>query len=180
MSTSFELDDVDHLTTGTIGPPGQRVFYLQAAQGDQLVSLRLEKTLVAALVRYLGALLADLPPAGLLPTDLALREPVVTEWVVGGLGASYDEQADRVVLLAEELVDAELTGEALADEESRGDEEHGGAVARFGATREQIAAFAMHGAGVVEAGRPPCPLCGQPLDADGHVCARLNGHRPLT
>ena len=107
MSTSFELDDVDHLTTGTIGPPGQRVFYLQAAKGDQLVSLRLEKTLVAALVRYLGALLADLPPAGPLPTDLGLREPVVAEWVVGGLGASYDEQADRVVLLAEELVGEE-------------------------------------------------------------------------
>jgi uncharacterized repeat protein (TIGR03847 family) len=175
MSTSFELDDVDHLTTGTIGPPGQRVFYLQAAQGGQLVSLRLEKTLVAALVRYLGALLADLPPAGPLPTDLDLREPVVAEWVVGGLGASYDEQADRVVLLAEELVGDEPVGE-----EAVAQEEHEGAVARFLATREQVAAFAMHGAGVVEAGRPPCPLCGQPLDAEGHVCARLNGHRPQT
>jgi uncharacterized repeat protein (TIGR03847 family) len=175
MSTSFELDDVDHLTTGTIGPPGQRVFYLQAAKGDQLVSLRLEKTLVAALVRYLGALLADLPPAGPLPTDLGLREPVVAEWVVGGLGASYDEQADRVVLLAEELVAEEQVGEELLGEDGRE-----GAVARFGATREQVAAFAMHGAGVVEAGRPPCPLCGQPLDAEGHVCARLNGHRPQT
>ena len=174
MSTSFELDDVDHLTTGTIGPPGQRVFYLQAAQGDQLVSLRLEKTLVAALVRYLGALLADLPPAGPLPTDLGLREPVVAEWVVGGLGASYDEHADRVVLLAEEMVATEPVGDELVAEE------HEGAVARFGATREQVAAFAMHGAGVVEAGRPPCPLCGQPLDAEGHVCARLNGHRPHT
>lgn len=174
MSTSFELDDVDHLTTGTIGPPGQRVFYLQAAQGDQLVSLRLEKTLVAALVRYLGALLADLPPAGPLPTELGLREPVVAEWVVGGLGASYDEQADRVVLLAEEMAAAEPVGDELVAEE------HEGAVARFGATREQVAAFAMHGAGVVEAGRPPCPLCGQPLDAEGHVCARLNGHRPQT
>lgn len=174
MSTSFELDDVDHITTGTIGPPGQRVFYLQAAQGDQLVSLRLEKTLVAALVRYLGALLADLPPAGPLPTELELREPVVAEWVVGGLGASYDEQADRVVLLAEEMVAAEPVGDELITEE------HEGAVARFGATREQVAAFAMHGAGVVEAGRPPCPLCGQPLDAEGHVCARLNGHRPQT
>ncbi|TML93025.1 MAG: DUF3090 domain-containing protein [Actinobacteria bacterium] len=175
MSTSFELDDVDHLTTGTIGPPGQRVFYLQAAKGDQLVSLRLEKTLVAALVRYLGALLADLPPAGPLPTDLGLREPVVAEWVVGGLGASYDEQADRVVLLAEELVGEEQVGEELL-----GEDEREGAVARFRATREQVAAFAMHGAGVVEAGRPPCPLCGQPLDAEGHVCARLNGHRPQT
>jgi uncharacterized repeat protein (TIGR03847 family) len=175
VSTSFELDDVDHLTTGTIGPPGQRVFYLQAAQGDQLVSLRLEKTLVAALVRYLGALLADLPPAGPLPTDLGLREPVVAEWVVGGLGASYDEQADRVVLLAEEMVADAPAGEELVEAD-----DHEGAVARFGATREQVAAFAMHGAAVVEAGRPPCPLCGQPLDAEGHVCARLNGHRPQT
>jgi uncharacterized repeat protein (TIGR03847 family) len=175
MSTSFELDDVDHLTTGTIGPPGQRVFYLQAAQDGRLVSLRLEKTLVAALVRYLGALLSDLPPAGRLPTDLELREPVVAEWVVGGLGASYDEHADRVVLLAEELLDTEPVGE-----EDVGEREHEGAVARFGATREQVAAFAMHGAAVVEAGRPPCPLCGQPLDAEGHVCARLNGHRPQT
>ena len=183
MSTSFELNDVDHLTTGTIGPPGQRVFYLQAAQAGQLVSLRLEKTLVAALVRYLGALLADLPPAGPLPTDLELREPVVAEWVVGGLGASYDEDADRVVLLAEELVVDELDEELAAEEllgEGSGGEVREGAVARFGATREQVAAFAMHGAGVVEAGRPPCPLCGQPLDAEGHVCARLNGHRPRT
>ena len=165
MSTSFELNDVDHLTTGTIGPPGQRVFYLQAAQRGQLVSLRLEKTLVAALVQYLVALLNDLPPPGPLPDELDLREPVVAEWVVGGLGASYDEHSDRVVLLAEELVD---------------DEAQEGASARFAATREQVAAFTMHGAGVVQAGRPPCPLCGQPLDPEGHVCARLNGHRPLT
>lgn len=165
MSSSIEFDDVEHLTTGTIGPPGQRVFYLQAAQGGQLVSLRLEKTLVAALVRYLGALLADLPPAGPLPEDLELREPVVAEWVVGGLGASYDEPSDRVVLIAEELTD---------------DEEQDRAVARFAATRERMAAFAMHSAAVVEAGRPPCPLCGQPLDPEGHVCARLNGHQPRT
>ena len=165
MSSSFELDDVDHLTTGTVGPPGQRVFYLQVAQGGQLVSLRLEKTLVAALVQYLVALLNDLPPPGPLPGDLELREPVVAEWVVGGLGASYDEQADRVVLLAEELVD---------------DETQEGASAHFAATRERVAAFAMHGASVVKAGRPPCPLCGQPLDPEGHVCARLNGHRPQT
>jgi uncharacterized repeat protein (TIGR03847 family) len=87
---------------------------------------------------------------------------VVAEWVVGGLGAAYDEESDHVVLLAEELVD---------------DEEQEGATARFGATREQAAALAMHGASVVEAGRPPCPLCGAPLDPVGHVCARLNGHR---
>ena len=163
MSTSFEMPAVDVLTTGAIGLPGQRVFFIQARQGDHVVSLRLEKTQVAALVTYLEALLADLPSAADLPTDLELLEPVVAEWVVGSLGVSYDEDADRIVLLAEELVE-------------EGDE---AASARITATRAQIAALAAHGAEVVAAGRPPCPLCGQPLDPQGHVCVRLNGHRQI-
>ncbi len=72
----------------------------------------------------------------------------------------YDEDADRVVLLAEELVE-------------EGDE---AASARITATRAQIAALAVHGAEVVAAGRPPCPLCGNPLDPEGHICPKLNGH----
>ncbi len=163
MSTSFEMPEVDALTTGAIGLPGQRVFYLQARQGEHVVSLRLEKTQVAALVTYLDALLADLPAPDDLPTDVELLEPVVAEWVVGSLGVSYDEDADRVVVLAEELVEE---GEDAAS-------------ARITATRAQIAALAAHGADVVAAGRPPCPLCGQPLDPQGHVCVRLNGHRQI-
>jgi uncharacterized repeat protein (TIGR03847 family) len=163
VSTSFEMPQVDALTTGAIGLPGQRVFYLQARQGDHVVSLRLEKTQVAALVTYLDALLADLPTPDDLPADLELVEPVVAEWVVGSLGVSYDEEADRIVLLADELVE-------------EGEE---GASARITATRAQIAALAVHGAEVVAAGRPPCPLCGQPLDSEGHMCVRLNGHRQI-
>ena len=162
MSSSFEIPEVDHLTTGAIGPPGQRIFYLQARQGTQVVSLRLEKTQVAALVAYLAAMLADMPPAGDIPAaGMDLIEPVLAEWVVGSLGVTYDEDADRVVIVAEELVE-------------EGEE---GASARITATREQIAALSVHGAEAVAAGRPPCPLCGQPLDPQGHTCPRLNGHR---
>lgn len=161
------MPEVDHLTTGAIGEPGQRVFYLQAGNQGQIVSLRLEKSQVAALVAYLVAMLADMPAIGeALPDDPALGptglvEPVVAEWVVGSLGISYDDDADRVVLVAEELVE-------------EGEE---GARARLGATRKQIAALAARGADAVAAGRPPCPLCGQPLDPEGHTCARLNGHK---
>ncbi len=123
MSTSFEMPEVDAVTTGAIGLPGHRVFYLQARQGDNVVSLRLEKTQVAALVTYLDAMLADLPSTVELPADLELVEPVVAEWVVGSLGVSYDEDADRIVLLAEELVE-------------EGDD---AASARITATRSQIA-----------------------------------------
>jgi uncharacterized repeat protein (TIGR03847 family) len=144
---------------------GERTFYLQARGDGRLVTLKLEKTQVAALVRYLGTLLADLPPPDDLPRDLGLLQPIEPEWVVGTLGVSYDEDEDRFVLLAEELVEE--------DEE--------GAAARISASRDQIAALVLHGAEVVEAGRPPCPLCGEPLDAEGHVCVRLNGHkRPTT
>jgi uncharacterized repeat protein (TIGR03847 family) len=115
-------------------------------------------------VRYLGTLLADLPPPGPLPSNLDLLDPVEPEWVVGTLGVSYDEDTDRFVLLAEELVEE--------DEE--------GAMARISATRDQVAGLVLHGAEIVEAGRPPCPLCGEPLDVEGHVCVRLNGHKPPT
>ncbi|MGH9265013.1 MAG: DUF3090 family protein [Acidimicrobiales bacterium] len=162
MSSSFEIAEVDHLTAGAVGPPGQRVFYLQAGQGAQVVSLRLEKTQVAALVAYLAGMLADMPPPGEIPTaGMDLVEPVVAEWVVGSLGVTYDEDADRVVIVAEELVEE---GEEAAR-------------ARITATREQIAALSVRGAETVAAGRPPCPLCGQPLDPEGHTCPRLNGHR---
>lgn len=161
MSSSFEIPEVDHLTTGAIGPPGQRVFYLQARHGAQVMTLRLEKAQVAALVAYLAGMLADMPPPGDLPTAMDLIEPVVAEWVVASLGVSYDEDVDRVVILAEELVEE-------GEEPAR---------ARITATREQVAALSMRGAEAVAAGRPPCPLCGQPLDPEGHTCPRLNGHR---
>ncbi|MGH9188908.1 MAG: DUF3090 family protein [Acidimicrobiales bacterium] len=164
MSSSFELGSVDHLTTGTVGPPGQRVFYVQARANQQVVSLRLEKAQVAALVAYLSEMLADLPPTDELPVDMDLVEPVVAEWVVGSLGVNYSEETDMVLLVAEELVEE---GEEAA-------------TARIQATRAQIAALSRRGALVVASGRPPCPLCGQPLDPEGHVCVRLNGHKRPT
>ncbi len=162
MSSSFEIPELDHLTTGAVGPPGQRIFYLQARHGEQVVSLRLEKAQVAALVAYLAGMLAEMPPPGeIASVGMDLIEPLVAEWVVASLGVTYDEDADRVVILAEELVEE-------GDDAGR---------ARITATREQVAALSVHGAEAVAAGRPPCPLCGQPLDPQGHTCPRLNGHR---
>jgi uncharacterized repeat protein (TIGR03847 family) len=48
---------------------------------------------------------------------------------------------------------------------------------RFWATREQMLSLARHGAVVCAAGRPQCPLCGNPMDQEGHRCPALNGHR---
>jgi uncharacterized repeat protein (TIGR03847 family) len=167
VSRFFDLNDVDRITVGALGPPGQRVFLLQARQGGELVTLKVEKSQVAALATYMGELLQELPRPGHLPEDLDLEEPALPEWVVGTLGVSYDEEADRLLLVAEE---------AVFEDDEPSDESPG--AARFIVTREQVAALAIHGTRLVQSGRPPCPLCGFPLDAKGHVCPRTNGHRP--
>jgi uncharacterized repeat protein (TIGR03847 family) len=158
----MDLGDVARFTVGAEGPVGRRVFLLQCRSGDTLVTLKAEKQQVSVLADYLGRLLADLDRPGPLPEELELEEPTEPHWVIGTLGVSYDETQDRIVLVAEELV--------AEDEE--------GDMARFTVTREQAAAFAIRATSLVEAGRPPCPLCGGPLDPSGHQCPRTNGHRP--
>ncbi len=166
MST-FDLREPDRFTAGAVGEPGARVFFLQAVEGTQVVSLRLEKQQVGALGQYLQGVLNDLPvvPVTERPSDMDLVEPVVAEWVVGTLGVAYDTEADRIVLQADELV----------DQDDEDDEDAG--LARFHLTRAQVVAFCEHADSLVAAGRPPCPICGQPMDPDGHVCPRSNGHK---
>ena len=161
MSESYEMLDVDKVTVGTVGQPGQRVFLLQARAGAQIVTLKIEKVQVAALATHLGTMLRELPRPGDLPEDLELEDPYEPEWVIGSLGASYDPALDRLLLVMEEAVPE---GEDAAE-------------ARLSLTREQVAALAVHGTRLVESGRPPCPLCGYPLDQRGHACPRTNGHR---
>ena len=52
-----------------------------------------------------------------------------------------------------------------------------GTAAFVGWLVEQARAFAKRALDVVNAGRPPCPLCSLPLDPEGHVCPRQNGYR---
>jgi uncharacterized repeat protein (TIGR03847 family) len=167
MSELIELDSPSRITFGAIGPIGQRVFVLQARQEDTLLTLKLEKQQVAAISRSLGQMLADLPRPGHLPEEAELEVERFEEpdFVVGTLAIAYDSEEDRVVIITEEAVAEDETGET----------------ARITCTREQAGALAIRGVLLVEAGRPACPLCGYPLDPRGHTCPRTNGNRaPLT
>jgi uncharacterized repeat protein (TIGR03847 family) len=167
MSRSFELPEAEWATVGTVGVPGQRTFYLQARQQDQLLTLKLEKQQVAALAHFLGEVLADLPaPTGGVAASTDLVGPVLAEWPVGGLQLSYDSVADRIIILAEEIAtDGEDGAEDLG-------------VARIGITRTTAAAIVDVGAELVDAGRPVCGLCGRPMAPEGHSCPKTNGHKP--
>ena len=162
MSESFDLERPDHFTAGAVGPPGQRVFYLQAREGRALVTLKSEKEQVRALGEYLSTLLERVADAGdPRPASLALLEPVQEAWAVGTIGVGYDEPSGRVVVV--------LTG--VVEEES---EE--APSARFALTRAQAAAFVDRAQDLMRGGRPVCPMCSGPIDPGGHVCPRSNGH----
>jgi uncharacterized repeat protein (TIGR03847 family) len=164
VSASFDFREPDRFTAAAIGPPGQRVFYLLATEGPESVTLKLEKQQVAALADYLERVLADLPPVEPAPSpDIALDRPVEPAWIVGPLGVAYDEQDDRVVLVAEELV---VEDEPMATAEPGS--------ARFHLDRHQVAAFVERARELVESGRATCLLCGLPMDPAGHVCPRNN------
>jgi uncharacterized repeat protein (TIGR03847 family) len=160
--SSFDFDAPDHFTTGTVGPQGERVFYIQGRQRGRLVTLKSEKEQVRALATYLAQLLDKLPTASEAPPDsVELLEPVDAAWPVASLGLGWDEERQRIVVVAESVV------------EEDGDE---AATARFAITRAQATAFVERAEALVKAGRAICPMCSQPKDPSGHVCPRSNGH----
>jgi uncharacterized repeat protein (TIGR03847 family) len=175
---SRELDPITRLTTDAIGEPGQRTFYLQAASGVDQVTLVVEKEQVRALAERLATVLpqlADERPEdpeevqAAEATDLALAEPLDPDFRVGRLSLDYDAGRDRFVMVATELLADDDEPEELRDPQE----------VRLWVTRPQLRVLARHGAEVVARGRPPCPLCGNPLEPNGHVCPAQNGHRPV-
>ena len=166
MSELIEVRSPDVLTTGTVGPPGQRVFYLQVRDDDFVVTLRCEKQQVAALAEYLDGLLDDLEPVPyeVGAVDLDLVEPIQELWTVGPIGVAYDDVDDHIIVVLEELVDAE-------EEEPEEDDTR---KVKIHLNRSQVSSFVRHSREVVAAGRPPCRFCGLPVDPDGHPCPRMN------
>ena len=178
----FEFVDPERFVAGTVGEPGERTFYLQATSGARVVSVALEKVQVAALAERLDELLdevrrrqgsdSDVPataPAEL--EDVApLGTPIEEEFRVGALALAWEEESSTV------LVEAQS---ATGEEEQEPDDsaEFTGDLLRVRLQPAVARAFAKRALRVVAAGRPPCPLCGNPLDPRGHVCPRQNGHR---
>ena len=175
MSESFELRHVDSITSGTVGPPGARVFYLQAAQGDHMVTLRMEKQQLAALCEHLGAMMADLPELPFVPPGSAdLRHPVAEQWTIGGMGIAYEHDNDSVVLVVEELVMVDDADPDVFDPDPFDDDEPEPATARLHVARQLVPGFINHSRRLITAGRPTCDLCANPVDPTGHMCPRLN------
>jgi uncharacterized repeat protein (TIGR03847 family) len=167
-----ELNPLTHLVADAVGVPGKRTFFLQAASGADQITLLVEKEQVRALTErlegWLEELAADRPEdpdevSMAAAGEMTLREPLVPDFRVGQV-----------------IVAAELPGgdeEAEDDPDARDDPE--GRIVHLVATRSQLRRLAEHGAVAVGRGRPPCPICGNAMNPEGHVCPAMNGHRPF-
>lgn len=164
MSESHQFSEPIAFTVGTVGEPGSRVFFLQTGDVMTHVSIKCEKQQAAALADYLEGILEDLPASGSEPaTPVEPMEPIDLEWVAGVIAVAYDEAVDRIVVVIEELTDEEAETDL-----------DGPATVRVALTRTQVATFIEQARAAVNAGRPPCRLCGKPIDPAGHACPRLN------
>jgi uncharacterized repeat protein (TIGR03847 family) len=181
----FVFDEPDRFVAGTIGEPGDRAFYLQARKGGALVSVAVEKVQVAALAQRLDELLDELHKRGIegaedddkmLGDPGPLDEPINEAFRAGTLTLGWDTADDLVLIEALEQVEAdeEVEGEDL--EEADDDDEEGPDLLRVRMTPLAAREFVARAVRVLASGRPPCPLCGQPLDPQGHLCPRRNGH----
>jgi len=188
---SFEPPE--RFVAGTVGEPGDRTFFLQARGGGRVITVALEKVQVSLLAEKLEELLIEankrfgvnLPEAPLLGghDNEPLDTPVDEEFRVGTLGLAFDVDTSTVVIEAIEAGDAEVEielGEDTPDavDEDEGDDEPADDLDRLRVrlSPEATRAFIDRARRVVAAGRPPCPLCGQPLDPAGHLCPRHNGY----
>ncbi len=156
----IELNPVDFITVGTVGPKGQRVFHLQAARGEQLVSLTIEKEQAWALSEAIRELIDDLdtrypeeiPASGGKP-ELDLREPIDPLFRIAQMGLGYDEDRNLIVLVAQELVAADADEDEDEDAVEDPDAVEPGIV-RMWCTRGQMRALSEQAQQTVQSGRP--------------------------
>ena len=173
----IELVDVDGLGAGAVGEPGQRAFYIQARTENTQLTVLVEKEQVDVLsseaVAFLDQIAENYPelPFDLPLTQSGLREPTVPLFRARLIGLGFDPERELVLI---ELRERATDDEDVVEAEAEDDDEEDGYVARIYATRAQVRAMAARGAEAVAGGRPPCPLCEQPMDPSGHRCPRWN------
>ena len=189
-SVIHSFDPPERFVAGTVGPPGQRTFFLQARTGTRVTSVALEKQQVVVLAERIEELLDELlrAPGGetsipavspvALEDNGPLEQPIVEEFRAGTMTLSWDSEDECVVVevfpYTEEAAVEPGTPEAQIDEPEPDE------ILLIRLPAGLARAFTKRAQVVVSAGRQPCPFCGGPLDPTGHLCPRANGFRRTT
>ncbi|HXK33942.1 MAG TPA: DUF3090 family protein [Dehalococcoidia bacterium] len=160
----IDLGIASGIDAQAFGQPGQRTFRVRIVAGGESASLWMEKEHLLALSQALRQMLAQLDFDDEQPPAEIADFPVVAshDFRVGRLGLGYYAADGTVILYAYEL------GSAAEDDDE--------ATLRARITQPQVAALIARLDEVIAGGRPMCPLCGAPVNPEGHSCVRSNGH----
>ncbi len=189
MAVEHRYDPPQRFVAGTVGEPGARTFFLQAADGGRVTSVALEKQQVQLLAERVNAMLDEMMRAhggdpeipALASEDLLdsdpLHTPIEEDFRAGTMTLAWDEDHKRVIIEV-----------FAADGEEQEDEDETPATVELEAPSSnetlvvvipaaQARAFCVRATQLVAAGRPGCEFCGEPMDPEGHLCPRMNGFR---
>jgi uncharacterized repeat protein (TIGR03847 family) len=189
MPVVHRYDLPERFVAGTVGPPGQRTFFLQARSGTRLTSVALEKQQVAVLAERIDTLLDEVmraeggagPVPAVTPTSMEdvapLEQPIEEEFRAGTMTLAWDTDEERIVIEVFAIDESEPAAPASAADEVLEEELTAEEMLVVSLTPAAARAFCTRAQAVVAAGRPPCQFCGNPLDPAGHLCPRANGFR---
>ncbi len=166
----YSLGPLSLVEAKTFGEPGQRTFQLALEAGRASCAVWLEKEQLFQLAIYLQDTIQS------LPEDDRNRpsQPREPEW--SGDSVYIDFKAAQI-LLSHDTPTNSFYLLAYEGEDSESGEE--GASVSFWITTEQASALSEEALRICAAGRPRCFLCGLPINPEGHVCPRSNGHAAL-
>src|SRR5215475_9804319 len=163
----YDFASVDAIDAESIGTPGKRTFRLRILRGDNSAALWMEKQQLAALGEALPRLLEQLnAPDEDAESIASFPDDPTIDFKVGRMALGYAAQEDRLVLVAHDV--------------EAGDDESIQPTLSCRFTREQARSLSESCAEAVAGGRPICQLCHRPIDPEGHMCPRANGHQKLT
>lgn len=164
----FVFDNPSRFVSGTVGQPGERAFFLQVKQDSRLISVSLEKLQLQALAERISVIISEVRKSSPLVVvepykydDAPLDTPIEEEFQVGAISVSWVESEKVINLNLFEVEDEEEDSDLLD----------------ISLTLGMSSAFVKRSLALIKAGRLPCPFCGNPIDARGHLCPRANGYR---
>jgi uncharacterized repeat protein (TIGR03847 family) len=164
-TVKYPLGSPSTIIVETFGQPGKRTFRVVIESGAAKTDVWLEKEQLLQLGLYLQEAIRTISEEERsresIPGETSWTgEDALVEFKARQMQLSYDVPANSFYLVAYE------------GEESEDDL----ASVSCWITPVQAQKLSEDSLTICASGRPPCFLCGSPIDPDGHVCPRANGH----
>ena len=167
------MGSLSRVEAESIGEPGRRTFRLLLDAGNAHCTLWLEKEQLYQLAIHLRDAVESLPEED-RDHESQHRdggwsgEGEEVDFKAGEMGLSHDKQANSFYISAIERENPESEAQTESP-----------ISISFWISLAQARTLADDALRICASGRPLCFLCGQPIDPDGHVCPRANGHTVL-